>query len=567
MYLDAIYTFGELELNGLSVKEIFQVRPDFSLWWSSELVEKCNYLKYPEIEDAIKLLAFSKWMLGRNISSISVATQNPSLSRAIAVFCYSRSIKFTIYRACNTFRVGFLPFAALSVSFVKTLLYIPLTLVNHFAYGKQHLAAWGESKRRICFVSYLSPSHPEHVKDGKLGSYYWGLLPDTLSNMGVGSNWLHLRVPSNNLFRGARTAARVIQQISSPSYSFQTHICLDAFTDVKVLLRATSDWLRLFFKSIFFILFLNLRPWPYRYLWPLIKLQLYQQIVGLPSILSLVMLGSLENAFRKLPRQKAGFYLQENIGWERSLVYAWRAAGHGPIVAVPHSTIRFWDLRYFCDPRTFTCLDNFPLPQPDFFAINGPGMDLQCDESYCVNSRKIRLESLRYLQLNRSNSAVVSFTPLLDPRSILVLGDYDSSTVDHISIVLREAMALSDSCLNIYFKPHPLAKHARLGLNEAILEGSLASLLDRFSIVVAGPTTSAAADAYAADKLVITVVDRCRLNMSPLPLGESGCFFVANGTDLLSALSFALTSFRRANFFYNDPRIPLWTAFIKQLLL
>ena len=48
-----------------------------------------------------------------------------------------------------------------------------------------------------------------------------------------------------------------------------------------------------------------------------------------------------------LPRQRLGLYLCENQGWERIFIRAWRKHGHGKLIGVAHSTIGYWDMRYF----------------------------------------------------------------------------------------------------------------------------------------------------------------------------------------------------------------------------
>jgi len=76
-------------------------------------------------------------------------------------------------------------------------------------------------------------------------------------------------------------------------------------------------------------------------------------------------------ALRDLPHQRTGLYLCENQAWERALVHAWRKHAHGRLIAVGHSTVRFWDLRYFPDGRTLSSTSSLALPRADVFAVNG----------------------------------------------------------------------------------------------------------------------------------------------------------------------------------------------------
>ena len=73
---------------------------------------------------------------------------------------------------------------------------------------------------------------------------------------------------------------------------------------------------------------------------------------GSAAVINLLWIELFDQALRDAPRQDKGFYLCENQGWERAFIHAWRKHGHGELIAVPHATVRFWDLRYFADPRT-----------------------------------------------------------------------------------------------------------------------------------------------------------------------------------------------------------------------
>ena len=89
-------------------------------------------------------------------------------------------------------------------------------------------------------------------------------------------------------------------------------------------------------------------------------------------MINLLWIERFDRALRDAPHQVKGFYLCENQGWERAFIHAWRKHGHGELTAVPHSTVRFWDLRYFADPRTVQSFGAARLPQADRVALNGP---------------------------------------------------------------------------------------------------------------------------------------------------------------------------------------------------
>ena len=61
---------------------------------------------------------------------------------------------------------------------------------------------------------------------------------------------------------------------------------------------------------------------------------------------------AIDNILSNIPKQKVGIYLLENQAWEKSLISSWNKFNHGGLIGVAHSTIRFWDLRYFRSKNT-----------------------------------------------------------------------------------------------------------------------------------------------------------------------------------------------------------------------
>ena len=57
-------------------------------------------------------------------------------------------------------------------------------------------------------------------------------------------------------------------------------------------------------------------------------------------------------------------YLQENQGWEFALIQVWEKAKSWELIGVPHSTIRYWDMRYYFDSRHYNDYDTKRIPRP-----------------------------------------------------------------------------------------------------------------------------------------------------------------------------------------------------------
>ena len=111
---------------------------------------------------------------------------------------------------------------------------------------------------------------------------------------------------------------------------------------------------------------------------------------------NLLNLNLFEKACSLLPEQNIGVYLFEQQPWEFSLINSWKSNQHNKLIGAQHSTVLFWDLRYFSDPRSYTDKSPLRLPVPDKIAVNGPiSMTTFLDAGYVKNDL-ILTEALRY---------------------------------------------------------------------------------------------------------------------------------------------------------------------------
>ena len=122
-------------------------------------------------------------------------------------------------------------------------------------------------------------------------------------------------------------------------------------------------------------------------------------MLGPVAISNALFLNLFEQVLKSQSYQKMGFYLLENQAWERALIYAWKASGHGDLIGVQHSTVRYWDLRYFSDFRNYERKNCNDMPIPDRVALNGKvSITAYRDGGYPENML-VEVEALRYLHL------------------------------------------------------------------------------------------------------------------------------------------------------------------------
>ena len=120
-----------------------------------------------------------------------------------------------------------------------------------------------------------------------------------------------------------------------------------------------------------------------------------------------------------LPQVLVSIFREYRLGIP--LCQNWRLASLGTLIGVPHTSIRFWDLRYFYDTRSF-----LQLPFPDLIAVNGPHAKRMFWKADTKTTNLSKLSSAIYvpLVLLFPPSIFQINPPLHDLFQLLVLGDY-----------------------------------------------------------------------------------------------------------------------------------------------
>jgi surface carbohydrate biosynthesis protein (TIGR04326 family) len=269
-----------------------------------------------------------------------------------------------------------------------------------------------------------------------------------------------------------------------------------------------------------------------------------------------------EEAVSRFPPQRLGVYIAENQPWEMALVYAWKAAGHGILIGTPHTTVRFWDLRYHYDARSYLSDNDNGLPLPDIWAVNGPAAQESVLASGYPPDRVIEVEALRFLHLLRPRRCKIASHKPRPELHVLVCGDFLAETNRRILSWLENAAKSLPRETVYVFKPHPaypLNPSDYPALNLEMSEAPLADLLADCDVVFTSNITSAAVVAYCSGIPVIQTLDGKTFNMSPLR-GMEGAVYVQNPMELADALGKAKHCKRivAEPYFCLDEALPRW---------
>ena len=276
---------------------------------------------------------------------------------------------------------------------------------------------------------------------------------------------------------------------------------------------------------------------------------------------------------KSLPTQKQGFYLQENQGWEFGFVDTWKRSAHNELIGVPHSTVRYWDLRYYFDSRSYEKENNCNLPRPDKVAVNGNAAKAAYLAGQYPADDLIELEALRYLYLEEMINLKKNLGKSIDRDNILVFGDYLPKNTDYQMTILQQASQIMDKSFEYVVKSHPaypISIEDYPDLKLKISNSPIPKLLDHYSVVLTGGVTSAAVDAFCAGKYVITIMDPRNLNLSPLKAkGLKGVSFVSSADDLAQLLNnidkikINININQGGNYFYIERGLPRWRKLLK----
>jgi surface carbohydrate biosynthesis protein (TIGR04326 family) len=567
-YLAWIYDLGEWNLGNRRLIDHLAFEDGMSFWWMTPFVEK-SYHKFP-IADALRLLAIEEIIKKEKPEKIKLVTAKRWLHQTIKNLCASQQIKYQWEK---------IPSETKALSREKIYNSLPQPCQALFAlvrqwrvaspFRKSDRAGWFDSDENALFIcGYFANLQQKKADGGHFQSYYWGGLTNLIRQLGVKGNWLH----HNSAFPSS-VALNWVGNFNKNEREDSFHGFLNAYLSKSLVFRVLRKWVKLSLVS------LGLRKIKSAFipqgtcvsLWPLLQKCWKSSLRGSFAVDGLLSMELFDAALGDIPRQKKGIYLCENNRWERALNYAWRKHDHGELIAVPHSTVRFWDLRYFADPRTYQS-DALGLKvEPDRVALNGRAAQKAYFEANYPETRTAECEALRYEHLheaeNHSRSKIKN-----EATKVLLLGDFLYLNTIRLLRLIDEAVPQLGSSYVYTFKPHPVCVLTSKDVFKFSFETEtrpLSEIVSRFDLVVSSNSTSAGVDAFFAGLPVVVMLDDQELNYSPLR-DQPGVKFVSTAQDTIDAFQAVnLGSSAKQNpdgFFFLDPSMSKWRELLSSTL-
>lgn len=535
------------------------------------LAEKCNFEKSPAIEDVIRLLAFTTWAQRSNPRCIQLVSDKGTLAQALGLWCKKNKILFEWKKCPKTpKKISLMRAAYFSLPrFAQALGWLFLYLIKRLPFKGTGLKRWREPPGNILFVSYLLNLLPRKFLQGKFSSYYWGSLPEFLQKNNHRTKWLHHYV-SGDLLPNPRKATECIQIFNRTAKGTQDHAIVDTFLSLKVISLTFQDWVKI---GIYGLRYRKSLKKSLGYLYPALIEDWKESFFGITAIGNALILNLMEAAMELLPKSKLGFYLQENQPWEAALIHSWKMAGHGSLVGVPHTAVRFWDLRYFSDPRTYQEKNKNNIPRPDFVAVNGLGMKKEILKGNYPKNQIIEAEALRYLNLKSPKYQSAKKTKKNKKLRLLILGDYLQDNNLKMLKLLATAISSRNKNVSITLKPHPACLFSLKSfpdLKIKLKSQPVPSLLKQHDIVYTSPVTAASLEAYSYGLPVISLLDPTSLQLSPLR-NLKNVYFVKNSQELARVIEMIQNKTKRKQlkkpYFFINKNLIKWVKILKKFLI
>ena len=565
-YLAWAYELGQTVIRGRRLCERFIVPGSGSFWALSLFVEQSTW-KQRSLQTIVKLLALLLLLERERPATLNFRGADGDLSRVLEALCRERNIEYTYSRSSVTYRSGARtlrgrlprPLIGLGAQFYFLVRWLRLRRAVSPGYSEHR-------DRRSLLICAPFFNHNADQRSGRqFTSRYWGALPQLLTQSGLEVSWLHTFYPHHQV-PSAAAAARIIRLINAESPAVGRQSLVDAHPRLSDFPRIFVRWLGLMCESLRVgaSLRARFRRRAQESFWPLIRRDWANAFRGGECVATLFCAQAFDRALQQMPHQEEGIYLMENQGWERALIRAWGKHGHGRLAGVAHSTVRFWDLRYHCDPRVYDSGGDF-LPRPQVVVLNGEVARNEYLATSRLREQLIDCEALRYLHLRPCSPRPLRRD---EPLRVLVLTDFMPEATRLMLKIVNEATAAARLPLEVWVKPHPNCPvdPAQFPASKMrVVDGPVALLCCEAHMVLASNTTSAAVDAYATGSRIAIFDDRTGVNFSPLR-GISGVSFVHGATELHAVIEAlrpgdSVPPRRTASFFHIEPDLRRWRSY------
>ena len=563
-YLKWVNDKGETIYNGKSIIDFLNL-PEFpSYWWMTSIGQRKNIHDKSQINNVIKVFALHEILSELDEDClIEFDLKNSSLKKVLYNYCENQQIKYINQnKIVDKYHLLVSKIKLISLPLIAIFYWIwYIKYVFQSYYINAFLTSYNEINKGYVFFDLLTYLKPESFKSGDFNSNYWGSLIDLINSENLSVNFIHSYYYSKQI-PNLVVAHKLLNRFKLKNKN-QNHFLIETVLNFKLYFKILSIYLILFKKSLIFSKhFFEYDDGLKVDLVHLLNINFYDTLIGKEAIKNCIRIILTNYKISKFSNQKSAFYLMENQPWELATVTFWKSKMKSPIFAVPHTIIKFWDLRYFYFKDTYLKKDSLKAVFPDKIIVNSPvTFRNYCDSGYYPNSI-IKAEALRFLY------HYTKTIPLKEnSNKLLFCGDYLQTTNDKMMNILKEAISIIKFPIQIYVKSHP-ANPIKINdytfFKYEIIDLPLNILMPKFKYVYTSNVSSISVDAYLNYKHVIQILDGDYFNLSPLKEMSNGVSFITNSKELASLINNKKQNkIKDRVYFYNDNSLPKWKKILK----
>ena len=557
-YLRFIFKLSEKKIDGKSLSDFYKVDDFHNLWRMSLINEKCP-VKSIRIVDCLKLICLEEILKINKVTHLSLYTDDINLNKSIKDLCSSMNINFSAEKINIK---GFILNYIYLPYFLRAFYFIIRYTVKNLSFDSKNKLK-DISAHGVIFTNYFLNYQINIQKEGKFKfkSNYWDKIPNLLSKKNK-ITWLHMPVDT------------IVQKNVKKDISLllnnkkNNHILFKRIFSFKILIISIAQFIYFYFKSIsvgnLYDIF-SLKESSINF-YHLMKYDWNKSFIGPNLFYSLATINTFDFIFSNIANQKYCFYLLENQSWEKALISSWRKYDHGKLIGSSHSTIRFWDLRYFFHPMSYRNRSFIKKEMPDYLTINGNASKKLLKENYYPKNKLIEVEAIRF---NYLINFVSSNGKNSKGKNILLIGDINIYNTKSMLNVIGNIDEPIKKDYSYIFRPHP-GTNIYLKKNLAFIKKtkgtSLNSDIKKSDIIIVSGSSSVAVETLILGKKLIVFNDKRLLNLSPLSeINEVS--FVSTTYQLNKTLLNLKKekNYVKKDIFWLDNKLKKWKSFLRFL--
>ena len=543
-FLNWVDEFASTSIDNKTVYEHLKLKDGLPFWWTTSLGQRFNIFEESTINDAIKSMAFVDYLEENNITPITLElnTNKECLNAFFRHWTAENNIPLKVRGETEN-----------GSKYKSPTVYL-LFLFRFVLYRLVLPKKIRVKEVEIAFFDIFT-----HLKQGpKFESNYWTKLVDLLREKKISVQWNHLYYRTAKRFSFLKAVKRNLafnkhempgsqHAIIEQTFGLVSFIkTLRRYNFIKRKGRKLLPKLHNAFlhkgKSI------NLSPFFYDHF--------KESLCGQEGLKNCFYSVLIENAVNQIPVKSKGVYLQEFQPWEIALVHYWKKKKRNTLIGMPHSTHRYWDLRYFFGEKSFHYFTGDIFP--DRIAVNGDYAFERCVENGYPKSILVKVEALRYL--HHPKVPHVRKEKEKSTLNLLICCDYQLQTSKRLFALVKEAIQNVDFTAKVQVRMHPSYPIPQQFLNPYNFEISTEELvpaLKKADWVITSNLSAIAVDGFYQGCNIAQLSDGLYFNLSPLR-GVIDELLFNSSEELINKLKRSKKSNLNSDYFTIDQFLKRW---------